>query len=108
MKKIYLACPYTHEDSKVRRDRFAQANKTAGELMKAGNIVFSPISHSHPVSLTLGNENNGKFWIKQDKAFIDWCDELYVLCIDGWDESVGIKEEVDYAKKLGKKVFWLK
>jgi hypothetical protein len=42
--------------------------------------------------------------LAQDKAFIDWCDEVYVLAIPGWEESRGVQWEIDYAKRLGKNV----
>ena len=52
----------------------------------------------------MDNHNDSKFWVAQDMAFIPWCDELRVICIDGWRESVGIKREIKEAERLGKKV----
>ena len=102
--KIYLACPYTHIDPKVRQKRFEQVNEVAGQLMKKGYIVFSPISHSHPISLTLNNSVDADFWLDQDKHFIDWCDELHILCLDGWQQSKGVSAEIKLAKKLNKRI----
>ena len=47
MAKIYLACPYSHNPMRG----FVESSKAAARLMDAGNIVFSPISHSHPVAV---------------------------------------------------------
>jgi hypothetical protein len=46
----YLACPYSHQDSWRRIARFRAANKAAAELLLAGVNVYSPISHSHPLT----------------------------------------------------------
>jgi len=48
---IYLACPYSHPDSNVREYRFKMANRAAAKLMRDGHIVYSPISHTHPIAM---------------------------------------------------------
>ena len=112
MKRIYLATPYSHEDEKIRLLRFNAVNKKAGELMLAGYGVFSPISHSHPVALTMkANKvsNSWPFWEKQDIPFLEhWADELWVLQLDGWSESIGVSAEIKRAQELGKPVRFIK
>jgi nucleoside 2-deoxyribosyltransferase len=96
--KIYLACPYSHKDQYIINERFHLVNKKAAEIMEQGHIVFSPISHSHPISEhTHVDPQNHDFWLKQDFAFIDWCDELWVYTLPGWEESEGVKREIAYA-----------
>lgn len=108
MKKIYLATPYSHEDDNVRRSRFDDINKVAASLMSDGNCVYSPISHTHPIaeagSLPLGWD----YWEKIDRCFIDWCDEVYVYCADGWKESRGVQAEIFIAIELGKPVRYVR
>jgi len=104
MKKIYLASPYTHPEKLIRRQRFNAACRAAARLMEAGNIVFSPIAHSHPISLHLDNSLDLGFWMAQDRAFVDWCDELHVLMIPGWDTSKGVAMEIAWACEAGKPV----
>lgn len=100
--KIYLACPYSHKDPEVRAQRVEAVNKTAAELMMAGHLVFSPLSHSHPISKHCKvNPCDHDFWLRQDLWILRFCDEMHILCLDGWDESTGIKIEVEYAKTLG-------
>ena len=104
MAKIYLACPYSHADREVILDRFKKVNKVAGELMRNGNIVFSPISHSHPIAEETDNHLDHDFWLSQDFEFIRWCSDLYVLALPGWGDSFGIKRELEYASLMGKKI----
>jgi nucleoside 2-deoxyribosyltransferase len=103
-KKIYLACPYSDPDEFVRFERYYAATKKAAELIRQGHIVYSPITHSHPINQTCNLPNDFEFWRESCLSFIDWCDEVYVLDIDGWKESKGVQEEISYALSKGKTV----
>ena len=104
MTKIYLACPYSHPDISIKVQRFEAVNKKAGELMNQGYVVFSPISMTHPIAVAFDLPGHWEFWEKQDTPFIEWCDEFHIYCLPGWLESKGIKEELEIAESLGKKV----
>jgi len=99
MKKIYLACPYSHKNKDIRKYRVKMANRKAAELMIAGNIVFSPLSHSHPISECFNTSPRGHaFWLKQDLWILDICDELHILCLPEWEKSIGIAIEIQAAR----------
>jgi hypothetical protein len=106
--KIYLACPYSHPDPAVMAERTARATVAAGIIMDCGYIVFSPITHSHPIAETMPHVDNRdhEFWLEQDLSFIsDWSDELWVLTLPGWEESFGIHQrEIPLAKNVGQPV----
>lgn len=97
-KKIYLAIPYSDPDPKVRLLRFELANKIAVKLLREGFNVWSPISHSHPISLYMDNSNDSDFWCENSLAFLVSCDELVVYCLQGWKESKGVAREIEFAK----------
>jgi nucleoside 2-deoxyribosyltransferase len=103
MKKIYLACPYFREP----KVSFYLANKKAAQLMLAGYVVFSPVSHGHAIAVSERLGNAHQFWMQQDLPFIDWCDEVYVLMLPYWQQSKGVKAEIDYAAKLGKPIKYI-
>ena len=104
MTKIYLACPYSDPDPQVKQWRFVNVNAVAARLMAKGYLVFSPISHTHPIALAGDLPGDWEFWAAYDKTFIDWCDELWVLTLDGWRESKGVQAEMALAKLAGKPV----
>jgi Domain of unknown function (DUF1937) len=96
---IYLACPYTHEDPALRDARFHQATRAAARLIEKGEIVYSPITMTHPIDLVLAAESGtlgSDYWVAFDEAFMAFCDEVVVLMIEGWDKSSGIKREIAY------------
>jgi hypothetical protein len=105
--KIYLACPYSHPNKAIEAKRFQAANKAAADLMSKGYLVFSPISHTHPIHLAGNLPGDYEFWRKYDQTFINWCDAVWVLKISGWSESKGIKQEVEYAEFIGKPVRYI-
>ena len=95
---IYLACPYWHEDACVRYDRFEAVNEIAGKIMEYGHVVFSPISHSVPISGTMENKDHD-FWLGQDFPLLEMCDEMWIVPLAGWEDSVGVGREIKHALK---------
>ena len=92
----YLAIPYTDPDPQVMRHRFELANRTAAELMKRGLLIYSPISHSHPIA-QYGLPLDWEYWQHYDKEILSICDELIVIMADGWEKSKGVAEEIETA-----------
>ena len=103
---IYLASPYSHPDPAVREQRFHAACRAAVALLHAGRVVFSPIAHSHPLAQH-SLPGNWQFWEQYDRKFLERCDEVVVLMLDGWEESVGVQAEIRIARELGKPVRYL-
>jgi hypothetical protein len=96
MKDImYIAIPYSHPDPRVRELRFEIANFVSAKLMNNGKIVFSPISHSHPM-VKYGLPTDWKYWKSQDTAFLNMCSEFGIVKIDGWEQSKGVSDERDF------------
>ncbi len=101
MSITYLASPYSHPDPAVRHRRFEEVCKVAAELMAAGEVVFCPIAHSHPIDL-LGNlPQTTAFWMSMDLPLLRACDRVKVLKLDGWDISAGIRGEIEEARAVG-------
>ena len=100
--RIYLACPYTHDDPEVRRARVEAANRKAAELLQLGLIVFSPLTHSDRLGELMGNPMDHDFWMRQCRAFIEWADEIHVLRLPGWETSRGVAAEIKLAMEMGK------
>ena len=106
MKKLYLACPYTHNYSDIENERCLLATKKAAELMNQGYIVFSPLTHSVPIDDFFDDFKSYDFWLAQDFPFIEWCDILYILQLPGYRKSKGVQDEIEYATKLGKEIIY--
>ena len=109
-KTIYLASPYSHDDASVREERFECACIAAAGLMQRGHIVFSPVAHSHAVAKFLPHKLwlDHDFWMKQDMEILLNCTELVVLMIEGWEDSKGVKREIEEALAHNIPVTYLK
>jgi hypothetical protein len=82
--------------------------KIAGRLMIQGIGVFSPIAHSHMLAIYGGIlPTANEIWVEFDKRFMLMCDALVVAKMDGWEQSDGIKEEIEFFKEVGKPIFYL-
>ena len=103
---IYLASPYSHPDAEVRQQRFDAVCQVAAALLRRGQMLFSPIAHSHPIA-RYGLPKDWAFWRRYDRLHLERCGELVVLMLDGWRESIGVAAEIDIAGELGKPVRYL-
>jgi nucleoside 2-deoxyribosyltransferase len=102
----YLASPYSNPDPNVREQRYRAACRATAALLRAGLVVFSPIAHSHAL-VEHGLPAKWKFWERFDRAYLERCDLLVVLMLEGWKTSVGVQAEIRIARKLGKPVSYL-
>lgn len=98
---IYLATPYSDPDKNVQEKRFEQACKVAGELMRRGVNVFSPIAHTHPIAQHCELPTGWEFWEQYDRQHIGLCSEVLVVKMAGWEQSKGVQAEIKIAKSLG-------
>ena len=103
---IYLASPYSHDNPRIREQRFNEVCKAAAVLMQQGLFVFSPIAHSHPIA-QYGLPTNFEYWQKYNDAWMECCSKLFILTIGGWTTSKGIAGEILMAEKLSKPIYLL-
>lgn len=102
----YLASPYTHPDPSIKKARADAVTEAAVDLLRHGVYVFAPISYNEPwEKYNLPGDWN--FWSEFDKTFVSRCDGgIIVLMIDGWDKSVGVTAEIEFAKSIGLPVYY--
>ena len=106
MRKVYLAIPYSKIDNELS---YNIANEVTFYFLNMGYNVFSPITHSHPLT-KYGIRGDWDFWEKIDTEFIDWANEIVVIIppiknpLLAIESSVGLQAEIKYGKKKGKKI----
>ncbi len=103
---IYLASPYSHDNTLVRETRFRMACRVAAQLMRHGEQVFSPIAHTHPIA-EFGLPKGWEYREEFDRWYIERCDEVIVLMIDGWKTSRGVCAEIILAKEFNKPIRYM-
>lgn len=96
---IYLASPYSHHSATVMERRFTLVMGATASLLRNGNVIYSPILHFHPLSLAHDLPGNFEFWKNINMGMLEKADELWVLRLDGWEDSIGVAAEIDFAEK---------
>lgn len=106
MKFAYLASPYSHPDSIVRRRRYLSAMRCVAWCRRNLNmIVFSPIVYTHELGIRYNMPFDAATWQTMNDKIMSMSDEILVLQIKGWDVSVGVTAEIVYARNHGKALY---
>lgn len=104
---IYLSSPYTHDNPFVRSYRFLESARAAAWiLIKLRLVVFGAIAHSEafvPYRLPVEWE----FWADFDTVYIQRSKEVWVLCLPGYTNSMGVTTEVKIARDLGRRIVYM-
>jgi nucleoside 2-deoxyribosyltransferase len=106
---IYLASPYSLKDKDIEEFRYHEISRIAAKLhMKFPHAFILPITQSHKLKL-YEPKLGGTFakWRDRDLLFIDKSDEVWVVMLDGWKDSIGVTAEIDHAHKTGKPVKYI-
>lgn len=101
MKIIYLASPYSHPDERVRTRRYIATREFVYDRLNAGFAVVSPIVYCHQFARDFSAPTDAKAWLHLNQELLLRCEEVWVLKLQGWDESVGVLGEISTAKFLG-------
>ena len=111
MKKIYLAIPYTG----IEEISCLAVNEITAKLILQDYCVFSPISHSHNISLLDdGSKITYQQWMNQDLEFLTLCDAVYVVDLINHHglsliyNSKGVMQEIEWAREFNKELKMIK
>jgi hypothetical protein len=97
---IYIASPYSSPDEETKERRYNEVCVFTGYLLAQWKWCYSPIVHCHELAKKCELPTDFDFWQYYNFAMISKCKELYVLELDGWLESKGVREEIRYAKNV--------
>lgn len=93
---IYIASPYSHERESVMENRYKQVMWYTLGLLKRRQWCFSPILHCHEIAKQFSLPRDVKYWMNYNFAMLSAARELHVLCLPGWQDSVGVSSEVAF------------
>lgn len=100
----YVATTYTLHPAGIE-NAFIDASKAAAALLRKGFAVFSPVAHTHPIAVYGGiNPLDHAIWLPFDEHMMKVADELFVIHMDGWEQSHGIAHEMKFFERAGKPI----
>lgn len=101
----YLATPYSKFPGGITA-AFEAACAIAGELLKQGVKVYSPIAHTHPIATYAEIDPlDHNIWLPFDEAMMVAADVIVVARLPGWEESRGVAHEIEFFYLAGKQRF---
>lgn len=98
----YLASPYTHKNPDIMEAREEFVSIIAAELTSKHRVaLFLPITQSHRMVQLMPDLFGTSFesWKDIDLDAIAHCDELWVIKMSGWKESIGVRAEIAFAEE---------
>lgn len=104
---IYLAAPYSAPHaacpSFIEDLRYRETLYTSALLTSRGHFVCTPTVLGHVVDQATREANwpspSHEWWLCWSQELLAACDALWVLCLDGWQDSKGIAREIAWAKE---------
>src|SRR4051812_6776303 len=97
---IYLASPFSHPAGHVRAARYKRNRQATAQLMHTGEVVFSPIVYGYHMEEHLTKAMTHEYWMKVCLPVLVVSRVVYVLTLEGWDLSEGLRTEVILAHQL--------
>lgn len=108
MYDVFVISPYTHDDAAIVAARVATAEEFLVNLTIEGIVAYSTIAAMHHLTNKFTLPSNYAFWRNHCRTMISCATEVYVLCLDGWEESQGVIDEIAIATELHKDIKYIK
>lgn len=103
----YLATPYSKHPNGVNA-AFCEACRAAAWCIRRLIPVFAPIVHCHPIAVYDGIPlTDHSIWLSADRPMMDAAAGILVCQMPGWNESVGIRHELDVFAAANKPLEYL-
>ena len=97
---IYLASPYSHDEERIRIRRYIATREFTWHHLQMGVALFSPIVYCHQFARDFGAGIDAVTWLHLNEPMLSMAREVWVLELDGWRESAGVRWEMGFAKQL--------
>ena len=99
---IYLASPYTTTDKHLKETRLKNLKNICSILLNAKYNIISPVLHNaylfEEVKIL---DSSWDFWKLYCLDILSKCNELFVFKDIQWESSIGVNEEIRFAKQNG-------
>lgn len=103
---IYLASPYSDSSLIIRHHRFLNTQRFVAHHLQRGTFLFSPIVYTHEMAIAYGLPLDAQSWSTFNNDILDRVAAMWVLKLDGWQDSVGVSAEIERAERLGLEIHY--
>lgn len=106
MKKVFISMPYSGTLDQMN-ERVKHAKEYSVILLQRGIVPVCPVTSGHLLVEHSDIELSHQSWLQYAYEFFEMCDEVHVLQLQGWKESLGVAEEVYWARRSNKPVTFI-
>jgi len=103
---IYIASPYSDKSFAVREKRHRSVEALTAFLLRNKVWCFSPIVHCHELATQHEMPTDHAYWKEYDEHMLSISTAILVHEQEGWENSVGVTEEIKYANSINLRLFF--
>lgn len=92
---VYLAAPYNSHDLKIIQKRMETIYGVISRFIKDDVHIVTPL-FMHEVVKRYDIAGDYLFWERYCLNILKRCDKMVVLCLDGWEDSLGVQGEIEF------------
>lgn len=96
---IYVAAPYSSPDTRTTEKRMDTLTRYLAYLSSKGQVAFSPLLMHYCLGGEIEFPGDYGFWRNHCLTLLSKSDILHVLMLEGWKESAGVQDEVEFAER---------
>ena len=96
----YIAGPYTSSNEETVKYRVRQTSKYAAHLASQGFAVYSPVLTWHYIVKDWRLPTDAVYWEYSNSQFLRSAKEIWVLTLEGWQQSIGTIRELIIANHM--------
>lgn len=100
-KFVYVAAPFSAIEDKAKLMKAISAFCGNYMISNPGEYAITGLLHYYAVVECPELGNDYKFWKESCEMLMSKSDQVIVLQFPGWDTSIGVIAEIDYATDLG-------
>ena len=101
----YLGSPYSRYEKGLVA-AFQDVARIAARLRTSGIFTYCPITHLHPLAVSGElDPMDLSIWVPHNQIMMERCDCLIVAQMEGWEQSDGVRGEIEYFLKMEKPIF---
>lgn len=101
MTFAYVSSPYSHPESAVREERYLAVRNFVTHLLEREQWCYSPIVHCHYIALDEALPTDFEYWKRYNDTMQAASAATYILGLDGWLQSKGVRHEINRSRELG-------
>ena len=100
MKRILIVSPYNDPSEKVKEMRVKLTGLYCCKLFGKGHAPISTLLIGLSFASFGALPTDTDTWANFSIEMVKGCDEVHVLTLPGWEESKGVKIEIETAERL--------